>query len=109
MKRQLLFTFAVILALILGMYQSERARRGAAPAATTASGGENAGGRAAGVSEFHPAWPYTPPPGGHFNTYVSDGFALGIYQALMEPPLFMYKWADGTWIPVAGNRSVLER
>ena len=21
----------------------------------------------------------------------------------MEPPLFMYKWADGTWIPVAGT------
>src|SRR5262245_59458494 len=100
MKRQLFFTFAVILALILGACTNPNAPAGgAAPAATTASGGEagTPAAAASGVSEFHPAWPYTPPPGGHFNTYVTDGYALGIYQALMEPPLFMYKWADGTW------------
>jgi peptide/nickel transport system substrate-binding protein len=58
---------------------------------------------AAGVSEFHAAWPYSPPPTGHYNTFVPDSFALGIYQNLMEPSLFMYKWADDTWIPVAGS------
>jgi peptide/nickel transport system substrate-binding protein len=57
---------------------------------------------AAAVSEFHAAWPYSPPPVGHFNTFVPDSFQLGIYQNLMEPSLFMYKWADDTWIPVAG-------
>ena len=28
---------------------------------------------------------------------------LGIYRALMEPPLFMFLWADGSWMPVAGE------
>jgi len=58
---------------------------------------------AAGVSEYHAAWPFSPPPVGHFNTFVPDSYALGIYQNLMEPSLFMYKWVDGTWIPVAGS------
>lgn len=103
MKRQLFFTFALILALVLGACTNPNAPAGgAAPAATTASGGEAAA-PAAGVSEFHPAWPYDAPPVGHYNTYVTGGMALGIYQALMEPPLFMYMWADGTWIPVAGS------
>ncbi|HRJ44842.1 MAG TPA: ABC transporter substrate-binding protein, partial [Caldilineaceae bacterium] len=26
-----------------------------------------------------------------------------IYQMLMEPSLFMYMWADGSWMPVAGE------
>jgi len=101
MKRQLFFTFAVILALILGACANPNAPAGgAAPAATTASGGSSAA--PAGTSEFHPAYPWSPPPAGHFNTYLTNGMALGIYQGLMEPPLFYYKWADGTWIPEAG-------
>ncbi|MCL4836300.1 MAG: hypothetical protein KJZ86_27920 [Caldilineaceae bacterium] len=55
------------------------------------------------LSEFHPAWPYSPPPTGHFNTYVTNGMSLSIYQMLMEPSLFMYMWADGSWMPVAGE------
>lgn len=76
-----------------------------APAAPAGESAPAADAPAAGAvpSEFHPAWPWTPPPAAHFNTYVSDGLALGIYQALMEPPLFMYKWAEDGWFPVAGT------
>ena len=56
-----------------------------------------------GVSEFHTAWPYTPPPAGHFNTFVSDGMGLSIYQPLMEPSLFFYVWHDQSWLPMAGD------
>lgn len=81
----------------------------AAPAAPAgdATGGEAAadsgGGEMAGVSEFHPAWPYQPTPTGHFNTFVTNGMTLGIYQDLMEPSLFMYMWADASWVPLAGE------
>jgi peptide/nickel transport system substrate-binding protein len=76
---------------------------GAAGGSEPAAAGEQAASAASGVSEFHPAWPYSPPPTGHFNTFTPDGMALGIYQQLMEPSLFMYKWVDGTWIPIAGQ------
>jgi len=56
-----------------------------------------------GVSEFHTAWPYTPPPAGHFNTFVTDGWALSIYHTLMEPSLFFYVWHDQSWLPLAGE------
>ena len=58
---------------------------------------------AAGGGELHTAWPYQAPPTGHFNTFVSDAITLGIYQTLMEPPLFMYMWADDDWLPIAGE------
>jgi peptide/nickel transport system substrate-binding protein len=61
------------------------------------------GGESTGMSEFHTAWPYTPPPAGHFNTFVTDGWALSIYQPLMEPSLFFYVWHDQSWLPLAGD------
>ena len=50
--------------------------------------------------EFHGAWPYLLPPSGHYNTFITDGSALGlgIYQDLMEMPLAMYYWHDQTWL-----------
>lgn len=58
----------------------------------------------AALSEFHPAYPYSPPPTGHFNTWVTNGINLGgVYRPLMEPPLFMFIWADGSWMPLAGE------
>lgn len=64
---------------------------------------EVAGDETGGVSEFHTAWPYTPPPAGHYNTFVSDGITLFIYQPLMEPSLFFYVWHDQSWLPLAGD------
>jgi peptide/nickel transport system substrate-binding protein len=61
------------------------------------------GGESTGMSEFHTAWPYTPPPAGHFNTFVTDGWTLNIYQPLMEPSLFFYVWHDQSWLPLAGD------
>jgi peptide/nickel transport system substrate-binding protein len=60
-------------------------------------------GESAGLSEFHTAWPYTPPPAGHFNTFVSNSMDLFIYQPLMEPSLFFYVWHDQSWLPLAGD------
>ena len=71
----------------------------AAPAAEEAAPAEEA----MGPSEMHIAWPYQVPPTGHFNTFVTNGLSLSIYQHLMEPPLFMYMWADESWLPMAGE------
>src|SRR5215510_13523894 len=113
MRKQLWFALILILLVVLSSCTNPNAP--AAPAASndqssaaateapTEAAAEPAKEAAPGVSEFHSAWPYTPPPGGHYNTFVPDSFALGIYQNLMEPSLFMYKWADDTWIPVAGK------
>lgn len=98
MKKHLWLTFALVFALLLAAC--------AAPAGPAASSGEAAApaeSAAAGVSEFHSAYPYDAPPKGHFNTYVTGGMGLGIYQMLMEPSLFMYLWASGEWMPVAGE------
>lgn len=92
----------LVLVLVVAGCQNPNAPAGGS-AAPAASGGEAAAPAATAVSEFHPAWPYSPPPVGHYNTFVPDGLALGIYQQLMEPSLFMYKWVDGTWIPIAGQ------
>lgn len=69
--------------------------------ASESAGEESSSGT--GVAEFHPAWPYSPPPTGHFNTFVTNGMTLSIYQDLMEPSLFMYMWNDGSWVPLAGE------
>ncbi len=55
------------------------------------------------VAEMHIAWPYQAPPSGHFNTFVSDGLGLSIYQALMEPPLFWYTRATDEYVPMAAT------
>ena len=73
----------------------------AAPAAPADAGGEMM--EASGPSQFRGIWPYTPPPAGHFNTFVSNRINLGIYHHLQEPPLFMYMWAADDWMPVAGE------
>ena len=64
---------------------------------------EAEGGETMAVSEFHTAWPYQAPPAGHYNTFVSDRINLGIYQHIMEPPLFFYLWAENDWMPLAGE------
>ncbi len=102
MKKRIWFALVLVIALIISACAAPAAPAGessgsegaAAPAANEA---------AAGVSEFHPAYPYSAPPIGHFNTFVTNGFTLGIYQMLMEPSLFMFMWADGSWVPVAGE------
>lgn len=43
------------------------------------------------------AWPYQPPPTGHFNPYATNNLTLGIYNDIMNPPLAIYKWAEGTY------------
>ena len=92
----------VVLVLLIASCQNPNAPAGgAAPAAD--AGAATTGAEAGAVSEFHPAWPYSPPPVGNFNTFTPDGLALGIYQQLMEPSLFMYKWASDEWIPMAGE------
>lgn len=100
-----LLWFILILTALLALAACANPNAPAVPAEgqSAASIEEPAEEPAAGVSEFHAAWPFSPPPVGHFNTFVPDNFALGIYQNLMEPSLFMYKWADGAWIPVAGS------
>lgn len=103
MKRFNWLGLLLVLVLVFAGCQNPNAPAGGAAAPAAPAGGDQAAGAAAAVSEFHPAWPYSPPPTGHFNTFVTDGFAMGIYQQLMEPSLFMYKWADATWIPIAGE------
>lgn len=100
MKKRLWLSLILILAAVLAACANPNAPAGGA---APSSGNAPAAAPAASVSEFHPAWPWTPPPGAHFNTFVTDGLTLGIYQELMEPSLFMYKWADSSWIPVAGT------
>ncbi len=104
MNRKILLALALIAALIISACGAPAADTGggeAAPAAQEEAAPADAEG--SGVAEFHPAWPYSPPPTGHFNTWVTNGMTLGIYRALMEPPLFMFLWADGSWMPVAGE------
>jgi peptide/nickel transport system substrate-binding protein len=104
MKKQLWFTLSLI-SIMLVLAACVNPNAPVVPAGEQAASSEQpAEAPAAEVSEFHPAWPYTPLPAGHFNTFApSDSFQLGIYQSLMEPPLFMYKWATDDWFPVAGT------
>jgi len=75
----------------------------AAPGAPASDSGSGEAAMADGPTQFRGIWPYTVPPAGHFNTYVSNSVGLGIYQHLQEPPLFFYMWADDDWMPVAGE------
>jgi len=93
MKTTKWFALLLVLALVLSACVAPAAAPSAAP-------GEAA---APAVSEMHIAWPYSVPPTGHFNTFVTNGLSLAIYQALMEPPLFYYMWADQSWMPIAGE------
>jgi len=53
-----------------------------------------------GPQVFAGAYPYSVPPVGHLNMFATNNMALGIYQTLFMPPLAMYYWADGTWMPL---------
>jgi len=53
-----------------------------------------------GPGVFAAAYPYQVPPVGHFNPFVTNGITIGIYRALFQPPLAMYYWADGSWMPL---------
>ena len=54
-------------------------------------------------SVFNAAYPYSVPPEGHFNAFASGFLTVGIYQGLMEVPLFYYKWATDEYIPMLGT------
>lgn len=73
-----------------------------APAATPTAPPATPTAAPAAVAEFHGAWPYQVPPVGHFNRWVTNALTLGIYDSLMEQPLAMYIWADGSWMPLLG-------
>ncbi len=53
-----------------------------------------------GAGQFTGAWPYSVPPMGHFNTFVTNAITLGIYYDLIEQPLAMYYWGTGEWLPL---------
>ncbi len=71
---------------------SQLAPIGSLPAKTTSPTG----------GEFHAAYPYTPPPQGSFNSWLSYGLqpALGIYYDLQEMPLAKYLWKEGKYVPM---------
>jgi len=96
MKNAKWFALLMVLALVISACAAPVAP-GAAPAPGEAAA------PAPAAAEMHIAWPYSVPPTGHFNTFVTNGLALGPYQAIMEPPLFYYMWADQSWMPIAGE------
>jgi len=74
------------------------------PKATEAPAAEAPAKEEGAMTEFRGIWPYVVPPAGHFNTFVtSNRVTLGIYYHLMQPPLFLYMWADEDWLPMAGK------
>ncbi len=47
---------------------------------------------------FYGGYPYPVPPDGHFNTFATNAINFyGFYSDLLEPPLGIYKWADGKY------------
>ena len=47
---------------------------------------------------FYGGYPYPVPPDGHFNTFATNAINFyGFYSDLLEPPLGIYKWADGEY------------
>lgn len=66
--------------------------------------GGGGGGEGGGASSFHGAWPFLPPPEGHFNfaglpyagvptSIIGDGF----YRDLLVPPSALWLWAEEKW------------
>jgi len=49
---------------------------------------------------FAGAYPYQVPPVGHFNHFATNAISIGIYRALFQPPMAMYYWASGDWMPL---------
>ncbi len=52
-------------------------------------------------TKFTGGWPYQVLPNGHFNMYTSGRIDMGIYIDLMQPPLSVYIWSEGTYDPIA--------
>jgi len=99
--KKIWLAMVLVIALVISACAAPAAPAGDATGDEAAA--DSGSGEMAGVSEFHPAWPYQPPPIGHFNTFVTNGMTLGVYQDLMEPSLFMYMWNDASWVPLAGE------
>ena len=94
-----LSTLLLVLVLLVTACVAPAAPAGdAAPAASDAAPAAAAGG-----AVMHTAWPYAKAPNGHFNTFVTDGYAMEIYHWFLEPALFMYMWSDQSWMPFAGK------
>ena len=53
-----------------------------------------------GPGVFAGAYPYPVPPVGHLNMFATNNMGIGIYRTLFQPPLAMYMWADGSWVPM---------
>ena len=103
-KGHLLFALLVTLAIVLSACAAPAAPAAPAGGEEAAAPAESAGGGEGAVTEFRGIWPYVVPPAGHFNTFVSTNrVVLGIYYHLMQPPLFLYMWADDDWLPMAGE------
>lgn len=96
MQRRLWLVLLLVVTMLLAACVAPTA-----PAPADATGDQAATG---GVKEYRGIWPYVVPPAGHFNTFVStNSVSLGLYQNLMEPPLFLYMWAADDWLPMAGE------
>ena len=47
---------------------------------------------------FYGGYPYPVPPDGHFNTFATNAINFySFYSDLLEPPLGVYKWAEGEY------------
>jgi peptide/nickel transport system substrate-binding protein len=55
------------------------------------------------VPTYYGAWPYEVPPNGHFNTFANRAMNFGIYQDLMEPPIAVLLWSEGTYEGMAAD------
>lgn len=53
-----------------------------------------------GPGVFNGAYPYQVPPVGHLNMFATNNMGVGIYRTLFHPPLAMYMWGDGSWVPM---------
>lgn len=53
-----------------------------------------------GPGIFNGAYPYPVPPVGHLNMFATNNMGVGIYRTLFQPPLAMYMWGDGSWVPM---------
>lgn len=53
-----------------------------------------------GPGVFNGAYPYQVPPVGHLNMFATNNMGVGIYRTLFQPPMAMYMWGDGSWVPM---------
>ncbi|MDQ1300275.1 MAG: peptide/nickel transport system substrate-binding protein, partial [Chloroflexota bacterium] len=62
------------------------------------------------AAEYHGAFPYSVPPKGHLNSFVTDGIpnGLSIYFDLLNLPGARYYWAENKWMPLAAEKWSLQ-